>query len=434
LKLLLWCIPWLVACAPENSSPLVQSSAAVVFEGARLITGNESAPIENSVFVVEDGKFTQVGAAGDLTPPAGAQRVDLSGKTVMPAIIDLHVHLGYLDVMGMTNSPANFSRQNLVDHLARLAYYGVSAGLSMGLDRGDLPYEVRAETLPGVARLLTAGAGIARPNASTGNADRRDVAYGIDTEAAARAAVRELASRGVDIVKIWVDDRGGTVEKLTPELYGAVIDEARAQGLQVAAHIFNLEDAKGLLRANLHGFAHGVRDLALDDEFMALLAEHPDVFLIPNLPERGPRTDADLQFAEETLPAAAIEAMRAQQSTFEVDPDDLFETQAGNLVRMYEAGVRVGFGTDGDGAAWDVHEELFDMVAAGMTPADVIVAATSTSAEIMDLDDLGAVAVGKSADFIVLDENPLDDILNTRQIASVYLRGTAVDRDALRAR
>jgi len=186
LKLLLWCIPWLVACAPENSSPLVQSSAAVVFEGARLITGNESAPIENSVFVVEDGKFTQVGAAGDLTPPAGAQRVDLSGKTVMPAIIDLHVHLGYLDVMGMTNSPANFSRQNLVDHLARLAYYGVSAGLSMGLDRGDLPYEVRAETLPGVARLLTAGAGIARPNASTGNADRRDVAYGIDTEAAAR--------------------------------------------------------------------------------------------------------------------------------------------------------------------------------------------------------------------------------------------------------
>ena len=120
-----------------------------------------------------------------------------------------------------------------------------------------------------------------------------------------------MAARNVDVVKIWVDDRGGTVEKLTPELYGAVIDEAYAHGIQVAAHIFNLEDAKGLLRENLHGFAHGVRDLPLDDEFMALLVEHPDLFLIPNLPERGPRTDDDLRFAAETLPAAEIEEMRA---------------------------------------------------------------------------------------------------------------------------
>ena len=432
-------LPFITACAPEavpppTSLPPEVTSSAIVFEGARLIVGDTSAPLENAVFVVEDGRFTEVGAAGDLDLPAGAARVDLSGKTVMPALIDLHVHLGYLDIAGMTNTPANFTRENLVDHLTRLAYYGVTAALSMGLDRGELPYEVRATTLPGVARLLTAGAGIARPNASTGAADRRDVAYGIDTEAQARAAVRELAAKNVDMVKIWVDDRGGTVQKLTPELYAAVIDEARALGVQVAAHIFNLEDAKGLLRAGLHGFAHGVRDLMLDDEFMGLLAEHPDLFLIPNLPERGPRTDADLEFAAETLPAAEIDAMRAQQAIFEADPNELFETQAGNLMRMHEAGVTVGFGTDGDGSGWDAHEELFDMVAAGMTPADVIVAATSISAEIVGLDDLGTVAAGKSADFIVLDANPLDDIANTRAIASVYIRGEAVDRDALLAR
>lgn len=426
------CLPLLAACAPDELPPLPPTSDAVVFEGARLIVGNDSAPIENSILVVEDGILSQVGAAGQVEIPDRAARVSLAGKTVMPALIDIHVHVGYRDVIDMTDVPANYTRENVIDHLRRSAYYGAAAVLSMGLDRGDIAFDLRENPIPGAARMLTAGPGIARPNASTGATDRRDVAYGIDTEEEARSAVRELAANNVDVVKIWVDDRGGTVEKLTPELYGAVIDEATAQGVQVAAHIFNLEDAKGLLRANLHGFAHGIRDLPLDDEFMELLVEHPDLFLIPNLPERGPRTDDDLRFAAETLPPEEIAAMRAAQSTFEVDPDELFETQAGNLMAMYEAGVRVGFGTDSDGAGWDAHEELFDMVAAGMTPAEVIVAATSTSAEIIGLDDLGTLEAGKSADFIVLNSNPLEDIANTRDISSVYLRGEAVDRDALR--
>ncbi|HEY5622873.1 MAG TPA: amidohydrolase family protein, partial [Gammaproteobacteria bacterium] len=323
------CLPLLTACAPEEApppAPVAQSDAAV-FEGATLIVGDGSAALEGSVFVVENGRFTAVGPAGSVEVPAGAERIDLTGKTVIPGLIDAHLHLGYLDARDWTDSPSNFTRDNLVDQLQRLAHHGVVAALSMGLDY-DVVYDVRAESLDGVARLLTSGAGIARPNASAGDPARREVPFGVNTAEEGRAAVRELVARDVDMIKIWVDDRGGTVAKLTSDLYGPIIDEARAQGAQVAAHIFHLADAKDLLRAGLHGFAHGVRDEFIDQEFIELIAQNPDLFLIPNLTERGPRSAPDLAFAAETLPAAAIEAMRAEASEWEADPDELFVTQA----------------------------------------------------------------------------------------------------------
>ena len=224
-KLLLFCLPWLAACAPQDGSqdapqstpaPTPPLTGAILFEGARLIFGDASGPLENSAFLVEDGHFVQVGNVGEIALPAGATHVDLTGKTVMPAIVDLHVHPGYADIKEVTDSRANYSRDNLIDHLHRIAYHGVAAALSMGLDPGDMPYRLRAQTIPDAARFRLAGAGIARPNAGPGATDRRDVAYGVDTEAEARAAVAELAARNVDIVKIWVDNRGGSVEKLTP--------------------------------------------------------------------------------------------------------------------------------------------------------------------------------------------------------------------------
>ncbi len=425
---------FMAGCAPQAGPP-AETSNAVLFEGARLIVGDGSAAVESSAFLVEDGRFTAVGAAGAIDLPAGGVRVDLAGKTVMPAIVDLHYHPGYLDVTGMTSAAENYTRENLVDHVNRLAYYGIAAGLGMGTDHGEAPFQLRQETIPGAALFRTAGAGIAMPNAGPGAAHMKPIAYGVTTEDEARGAVRELAGRNVDMVKIWVDDRGGTVEKLTPELYGAVIDEAHSQGLRVAAHIFTLADAKGLLRAGLDGFAHGVRDMDIDDEFMELLAERSDVFLIPNLPNSGLRTEDHLAFLSETLPATEVERMRDQLANRTQDgPSASFQIQARNLMRMNAAGVRIGMGTDGSGAGWNAHEEMADMVAAGMTPMEVIAAATSTSAEILGLDGLGAVANGKSADFIVLNANPLDDINNTREIDSVYLRGDGVDRNRLRIR
>jgi imidazolonepropionase-like amidohydrolase len=425
-----------LAASCTSATPVTPRSNFVLFEGARLITGDGTAPIEDSAFIMDAERITTVGKKGEVQLPEGATRVDLTGKTVMPAIVDAHSHLGYTDVKRNTTAASNFTRDNLVDHLNRYAYYGIAATLSMGVDRGELPFQLRDMPVPGAALFRTAGSGIALPDAGPGAEYRKDAAYGVTTEAEARKAVQELAAKKVDIVKIWVDDRDGTVKKLPPAMYKAIIDEAHMHKLRVTAHIFDLADAKELLRAGIDGFAHGVRDRDIDDEFLALMKERPSVFVIPNLPDRG--VAADESWLRETVPAE--EVTRAREALAKRTPAqikqtaDLFGIQARNLAKLSAAGAMIGFGTDaGVSVGWTAHTELADMVAAGMTPSQVIVAATKTSAAILGLDQLGGIAAGKSADFIVLDANPLDDITNARRIDRVYLRGEAVDRSPLTA-
>jgi imidazolonepropionase-like amidohydrolase len=382
---------------------------------------------------VDGGRITAVGARGTVKAPANATVVDLRGKTVIPALVDAHSHLGYTDIRTGVTAAASYTRDNMLDHLRRYAYYGIAATLSLGLDRGELPYELRASPTPGAALFLTAGRGIAMPNAGPNAAYWRDAAYGVTTEAEARAAVRDVAAKKVDIVKIWVDDRNKTVTPLPPSLYRPIIEEAHARKLRVVAHVYYLADAKELLRAGIDGFAHGIRDLEVDEEIMTLFKQRPQVFVIPNLPDTPPSI-ADLAWLSETLPPRAIDELKKTAVASPPRPR-LFDVQARSLAKLSAAGVRIAFGTDaGVGApyGYSAHTELADMVAAGMTPANAIVAATRTSAEVMRLDQLGTIAGGKSADFIVLDANPLDDIANTRRISRVYLRGQEVDRERLR--
>jgi imidazolonepropionase-like amidohydrolase len=417
--------------ACSASSPDAAGPGPTFFQGARLIRGDAQAPIERSAFIVEGDTITRVGDSATLQPPPGATVVDLSGKTVMPALIDGHSHLGYTDVRAGSTSSSHYTRENLLDHLRRYAYYGIAATLSLGLDRGELPFQLRGETNTDAALFLTAGRGIAMPNAGPRADYWRDAPYGVTTESEARAAVRELASRRVTMVKIWVDDRDGTVTPLPPSLYRPIIDEAHARGLKVVAHVYYLADAKALLRSGIDGFAHGIRDREVDEEILTLFRERPAVFVLPNLPDTPPAA-GDLEWLSETLPAAQIEASRRSADAAPPRPR-LFVVQARSLVKLRDAGVRIGFGTDaGIGApyGWSAHAELADMVDAGLTPAQAIVAATSTTASILGLDRLGTLAPGKQADFIVLDANPLEDVRHTRRISQVYLRGAMVDRAA----
>ncbi|MGC4080658.1 MAG: amidohydrolase family protein [Vicinamibacterales bacterium] len=217
--------------------------------------------------------------------------------------------------------------------------------------------------------------------------------------------------------------------------------------MRVVAHIFNLADAKDLLKANVDGFAHGVRDRDVDDEYMAILKQHPKVWEGPNLPGRAISPEESLEeitWLSETLPPSQITRMREQVAARQAGrgrgnapppgmPSDMFGIQCRNLKRVHDAGMIIGLGTDADrDIGYSVHIELADMVACGLTPAEAIVAGTKTSAALLKLDDLGTVAAGKSADLIVLDANPLDNIKNTRTINKVYLRGVEVDRASLR--
>jgi imidazolonepropionase-like amidohydrolase len=434
---------WLLtagALAPAQSEP-------IVFEGARLITGEGGAPIESSAFVIDGNRFTTLGRRGEITVPAGATRVDLTGKTVIPALIDAHVHMGYR--RGLSFGPENYTRENLLDTLNRFAYFGVAAILETGTARGDLAYELRAEVPPG-ALYRTAGRGFGMPNAGPGG-PMRDSAYGVTTEAESRRDVQELAAKKVDMIKIWVDDRNGTVEKLKPNLYRAIIDEAHRHNIRVLAHIVDLADVKDLLRAGVDGFAHMIRDKDVDDELFALLKTRPNVFFEQTMwGERRSIYPARPAWLDEPVLRETLSPREVEVLSEEFTPNDspqaargraMGQTNLRNTARLNAAGVTLALGTDTGGVTGEeffglgTHVEMeIQVTRAGLTPMQALIAGTRTSARVLGLDQLGTVAPGKSAEFIVLNGNPLDNIANTRRIDRVYLRGQEVPRAALRAK
>lgn len=378
------------------------------YEGARLIVGDGSPPIENGIIIVDNTEIIAVGVSDNIDVPLGAKRVNLSGKTIMPTIVDTHVHV--------RQTP-----DELEQDLKRRAYFGVSAAMSLGLDSPEI-VALRERSITDAARLFSAGLGITAP-------ERRSFApyltpYQITTEDEGRKSVQEQAAMDVDIIKIWVDDRGGKYAKLTPNLYTSIIDEANIHGIRVTAHIFTLEDAKGLIKSGVSSFAHSIRDMDVDDEVMDLLSKKPDFVLVPNLGSRG--IVKDLAWLRGIVTEAEL-ANLEENNTDRPEVEEAFGIQARNLSKINDAGVIIGFGTDGN-RPWGPHDEMEDMVFAGMTPMEVITSATGNSAAFLNMENSGTLHTGKIANFIVLDSDPLDDITNTRAIASVYLNGKEVDR------
>lgn len=448
--LLRFCSPLVITLL---AVPLEAQPPATLYAGARLIVGDGSPPIEQGAMLVAGGVIAQIGPLDAVAAPAGVRRVDLSGKTVMPMLIATHVHPGFQ--RGTTYAKANYTRETVINDLDRALYYGVSAVQSQGIEAGSLLDDVRAEQRQGrlhTARLLVAGRGIGSPNAGPGGAVYAGIAFEVTTEAESRQAVRELAGRQVDIVKIWVDDRNGRAPKLAAPLYRAIIDEAHGRRLRVNAHVFYHDDAVDLVEAGIDGFAHLVRDRVMDDGLIGAIVKR-GVYVMGNLsfPRRGTYAatppwlmpgDPLARLLTDSTAAAVIERMRTYFSGRDASAvaaaRERYQILEQSMAKLGRAGAKIILGADTGledhlfGLAEQL--ELQAMVDAGLTPMQGIVAATSRSAEFLQLASTGALRRGLDADFIVLDANPLDDIANSRRIARLVLRGAEIDRVELRKR
>jgi imidazolonepropionase-like amidohydrolase len=421
-----------------------QTSAVIVFKGAQLIDGTGAPPIKKSVLVIEGDRITAVGKEGKVHYPKNARVIELEGRTIMPAIINGHGHLGLL--VGTQNRADGHTRENVENALVQYEQYGVTSIMSLGLNR-DLVYGLRDEqhngTFPG-ATIFTAGRGFGVESGAPPIPAASDQLYRPRTPDEARAQVREMAQHHPDIVKLWLDDMYGKYPKMDPTIYKAVIEESHKQGLRVAAHVFYLADAKALIADGVDVLAHSVRDLPVDDELIGMMKAH-SVLYIPTLTvdesafvfTEDPAVMQD-QFFKLSVSPELLQQFESPEYRKKIESDPnlpkvkaAFAMGQRNLKTLEDAGVRIAFGTDSGATparipGWAEHHELELMVRAGLTPMQAIVAATQESAAVVGSADIGTLEAGKRADFLVLAASPLDRITNTRQMLTIWHGGKEV--------
>lgn len=411
----------------------------IAIHAARLFDGEQM--IDDARLVFQDGRVIAAGPAASTPAPPDAQVMDLSDQIIVPGLIAAHSHVGM--VSGVEQGGRFYTREIVARDLAQFQRFGVVAVNALGLNAPlfhDLRKEFRGPDHGG-ADLYGAGPGVG----VEGGAPPRSM-NPLPEQAArpltardARAAVARMAASGVDMIKVWVDDLNGSVPKMAPEVYAAAIDAAHRHGLVVAAHIHDLEDAKGVAAAGVDIIAHGVRDRPVDQELIdALLAN--GIWYVPTININ----EAEFIYAENPQWLDDPMFRMALNPDLEArlrDPEWRAEALAGaerprrqaamnveNLRRLHKAGVRVAMGTDSGAAPLRIpgfaeHLEMERMVDAGMTPLEALRAATLGGADMMKLTDRGRLRAGARADFVVLDADPETDIRNTRSIKAVWRDG-----------
>jgi imidazolonepropionase-like amidohydrolase len=414
--------------------------AAMVLKNVTLIDGTGDAPVHAAAVTVDGGRVSWVGPLDRLKAPAGAQSIDLSGKYVIPGLIDAHVHLGL--VHGLTQDVRFYTKDLVQRQLGVYAAYGITSVLVLGTDP-DLIFGIRDDQRRGTrvsTRVFTAGQGLVYQGSYGGVAGLNGR---VANPAEARAAVDAQVAKGVDVIKFWVDDEFGSLpSRMPPEVTQAIIDEAHRHHLRAVAHVFYLDDARTLVKQGVDALAHSVRDKPVDQAFVDEMKAHQTWQLAETLSREASFTYSTLPFLKEpfftrAIAPATLETLsgskyaqdRAAAPNFARYPAVL-QTALQNTQREAAAGIMLGMGTDSGPAGrfpgYFAHWELELMVQAGLTPLQALTAATGSNARFLGARDLGTLQPGSWADLVVLDRDPLADIRNTRSIHSVYIGGQSV--------
>lgn len=420
-----------------------RADTPVALEGAEVFNGERR--IGRATILVADGVIRAIGPSGAVAVPPEARRIDLAGRVIVPGLISAHSHVG--NSAGAETGGRFYTRENVLEQLRQFAAYGVTTVTALGLGPGlffDIREEVRRGATDG-ADLLGAGMGVGVPDGTPPAGPMRlndNQVARPETPEQARDAIRAMASRRVDIVKLWVDDLGGSVPMMRPEIIVAATEESHARGLRVAAHIHDLEQARIVVQSGVDIVAHGVRDKPVDAALISAMRERgtwyiPTIqineanYLYADRPElladpffaRALNAGLRAQFGDPAWRKTALESAASSREEVAVNQR--------NLKALHEAGVRVGFGTDSGATAVRIpgfaeHRELELMVEAGLTPEQAIRCATSQSAALLGLEDRGLLQQGRRADFLVLQADPLANIRNVHRIQAVWQRGREV--------
>jgi imidazolonepropionase-like amidohydrolase len=442
----------LAGCGPDTGKAggegnQAGSSGSSFFYGARMIPGDGSEPIDNANFVVTDGKIMVIGKKGEVTPPKGSAQVDLSGRTLVPVFINLQAQPGMNN--GAQYGPKNYNRDSVTADLARYEYYGTMAVMTAGTDLPDLASSIRDEIKQGKAkgaRLYSAGRGIAAKGG--GPSALAEVTIQVSGASDAKKAVDDLAETKADAVKLWIDDGNGKGAKLKPDAFAAAIDEAHKKNLKVVAEVFDLSDAKALANAGVDGFVNSIRDREVDDSLISVMKQK-NVFLSPALTANEAKfvyADKPNWLGEQTMrevyPAGLSGYLMNDVvvNRFKRNPElgayrEAYAMAVKNLKKLADGGVKIALGTNSGAAdTYPGYFELREMIAmadAGMQPMEVIKSATSIPAAILGANDLGVLAVGKTADFLAMPASPLDKMSNIKDVGILYVNGSEQERTAL---
>ena len=423
-----------------------QSTEAIILENVTLIDGSGRPAQKNIKVLMKEGKIVSISKDA---AKSNARVIDMSGKTIMPLLTNVHGHLGMSK--GTTTGPDNFTREQITKELQRYQSYGVGTVVSMGMDK-ELIFSIRDDSRSGKlagALVYTAGYGFRSPLGSRPQETGMERIYRPTTPEEAVANVKELAALKPDMIKMWVDDQGGTVEKIKPEVYKAIIGEAHKYGIRVAAHLFYLEDAHALLDAGVDIFAHSVRDKEVDDALIAKMKSKGIVY-IPTLTRdayefiygttqpwiNDPFFKASLEPGVYEMITSSEYKNRIVSNPRYQKNKDAYNMALKNLKKLHDAGVLVVMGTDSGAQpvraqGFSEHLELQLMVEAGLTPLQAISVATRNASNALRLKDQGVLSPGMRGDFIVLNSNPENDIKATQSIQAVWKNGVEVSHGLL---